>query len=425
MNEPANPTSILAPHPTLPLRYALSVLDVMFAALLAFWVLMRPPLNELGWMALYLSITAVLSIALGYIAYRTGWMNRAPSLRWALLGGYALSSVLTFVNVWMTARLMFTSYHDLVLATILLIFAGGIAMVLGLFLSSALTDRIQLINRAAEAIARGELDVRLQPRGSDEVAELAAKFNEMTEQLQSAEHKQRILENTRRDLIAWVSHDLQTPLASMQVITAALADGLVKDKATEQRYLSTLQKDIRELSELIDDLFQMTQLEAGGLALDCSSASLVDLLSDTLESFRALATQQGVDLTASSAPGLDPVYMDTRRIGRVLNNLISNALHHTHMGGAVRVTAERINGIVNIKVADSGDGIAPQDLPYIFDRFYRGEKSRNRATGGAGLGLAIARGIIKAHRGEISVESNLGKGSTFCFTLPDKIKHYS
>jgi signal transduction histidine kinase len=420
MSKQINYSSVLTPQPMLPLRYAFGVLAVMFASLLTFWLLMQPPPNELGLMALYLSITALFSITLGYMAYRMGWLNRAPSLRWALLGGYALSSLLIFLNVWVTARLMFTSRHDLLLATILLIFACGIAMVMGLYLSSALTDRIRLINRAAQVVSHGELDVRIDPQGSDEIAELAIKFNEMTAQLQEAKRKQQMLENTRRDLIVWVSHDLQTPLASMQVIVAALADGLIQDKETEQRYLATLQKDIRELSELIDDLFQMTQLDVGGLALDCRLSSLTDLLSDTLESFRAQATQEGVELTASAVPGLDIIYMDTRRIGRVLNNLISNALRHTRTGGGIQVTAERRAGMVIVKVTDSGEGISPQDLPYVFDRFYRGEKSRNRKTGGSGLGLAIARGIINAHGGEISVESSLGKGSTFCFTLPDR-----
>jgi signal transduction histidine kinase len=422
MSEITNPTSLLTARHTLPLRYAVGVLAVIFASLLVFWVVMQPPLDELGWMAVYLSATALFSIALGYLAYRTGWLNRSPSLRWALLGGYALSSLLTFLNVWVTARLMFTSRHDLLLATILLIFASGIAMALGLFLSSALTDRIRLINHAAQKVSHGELDVRIAHQGADELAQLALMFNEMTVQLQAADLKQRKLENIRRDLIAWVSHDLQTPLASMQAIVEALEDGVVEDTQTEQRYLATLQKGIRELSELIDDLFQMTQLEAGGLELDYNSSSLVDLLSDTLESFRVLASQKGVDLTASIAPGIDIIYMDTRRIGRVLNNLIGNALHYTPPGGKVQVVVGRISGMMSVMVADSGAGIAPQDLPYVFDRFYRGDKSRSRTTGGAGLGLAIARGIVEAHGGKITVESSLGKGSSFYFTLPDRVK---
>jgi signal transduction histidine kinase len=422
MSEQTNPVSLLAPRPMLSLRYVMGVLGVMFVSLMVFWVAMQPPLNELGWMAVYLSGTAMFSIVLGYSAYRWGWLNRTPNLRWALMGGYALSSLLTFLNVWITAKLMFTSYHDLLLATILLIFASGIAMALGLFLSTALTDRIRLVDRAAEAISRGELDVRIDLQGKDEMAELAHTFNEMATQLQAVERKQREVENLRQDLIAWVSHDLQTPLASMQAIVEALADGVVADMETKQRYLEIIKKDIRALSELIDDLFQMTQLDAGGLMLDYQEASLVDLLSDTLESFRALASQHRIVLTASIAPEVDIVYMDIRRIGRVLNNLISNALRHTQPEGSVRISAERVVGMVRVKVEDSGSGIAPQDLPYVFDRFYRGEKSRNRKTGGSGLGLAIARGIVKAHGGEITVESSLERGSTFCFTLPDRTK---
>ena len=420
MNEPTKSNSILKPYPALPLRYIVGVVLVMFASLLIFWLLMQPPLNELGLMALYLSATALVSIFLGYVAYRTGWLSRAPNLRWALLGGYALSSLLTFLNVWVTARLMFASQHDLLLATILLIFAGGIAMALGLFLSNALTDRIHLINRAAQAVSRGELDVRIAMKGRDEVSQLAQAFNNMTAQLQAAQLQQHKLDEMRKNLIAWVSHDLQTPLASMQVIIEALADRVVTDPLTEQRYLSTLQKNIRDLSELIDDLFQMTQLDAGGLPLDLDHASLLDLLSDTLESFQAQASQQGIALSASIAPQVGMVTMDTSRIGRVLNNLISNALRHTKSGGKVQLIAEREAALVRIKVIDSGEGISPEDLPYVFDQFYRGEKSRSRQTGGAGLGLAIARGIVQAHGGEISVESQLGSGSTFCFTLPDK-----
>jgi signal transduction histidine kinase len=420
MNEHTHSPAVLKPRPALPFRYTVGVLLVMFVSLLAFWLLMQPPLNELGLMALYLSATALVSIILGYIAYRTGWLNRAPNLRWALLGGYALSSLLTFLNVWVTARLMFASQHDLLLATILLIFAGGIAMAIGLFLSSALTDRIHLVNRAAQAVSRGDLDVRIDSKGRDEVSQLARAFNDMTAQLQAAQLQQRRLDEMRKNLIAWVSHDLQTPLASMQVIIEALADRVVTDPLTERRYLSTLQKNIRDLSELIDDLFQMTQLDAGGLLLDLNHASMLDLLSDTLESFQAQASQQGIALSASIAPQVGMVTMDTARIGRVLNNLISNALRHTKSGGQVQLIAERQAGLVSIKVMDSGEGIAPEDLPFVFDQFYRGEKSRSRQTGGAGLGLAIARGIIQAHGGEISVESQLGSGSTFCFTLPDK-----
>ena len=250
------------------------------------------------------------------------------------------------------------------------------------------------------------------------MAHLGNSFNEMAAQLQAVEAKQKTLDTLRRDLIAWVSHDLRTPLTSIRAILEALADGIVDDPATIQRYLRTAQQDIRQLSLLIDDLFEMAQVDAGGLQLQPAWTALTDLVSDTIESFSELAKRQGVQLNGSIAPGTDPVYLDAQRISRVLANLVSNALRHTPSGGAVRIRAAREGARVLVEVEDSGEGIKPDDLPHVFERFYRGEKSRNRATGGAGLGLAIARGVIEAHGGQIAVESTPGQGTRFHFHLP-------
>ena len=403
---------------TLPLRFALGIALIVALSLWAFYWLMHPPMNDLGLMALFLSITAVISALVSYAAYHLGWMSRSPSIRWTLMGVYLLSSALTFLNVWLTARLMFASQHDLLLATVLLLFAGGIAAAIGYFFSSALTRRVARLEEAAQAIAEGDLETRLPVEGRDEIASLARTFNEMAAQLQSAAQKQQQAETLRRDLIAWVSHDLQTPLASIRAIVEALADGVVDDPATVQRYLRTAQRDTGALSQLIDDLFQMAQLDAGGLPLERAPGSIADLISDTLESFSELARSQGIDLQGSVAPGIDPVYMDMRHVGRALNNLIGNALRHTPGGGRVAVRAALQGAQVQVEVADTGEGIQPEDLPYVFERFYRGEKSRSRATGGAGLGLAITRGIILAHGGEIRVESTPGEGTRFIFVLP-------
>jgi signal transduction histidine kinase len=403
----------------LPLRYLLGIGLILALSLSIFYLTMQPPLSDLGLMARYLSITAGISGLAGYAAYRLGWMHRSPTIRWTLLGGYALSSGLTFLNVWMTAQLMFASQHDLLLATVLLVFAGGMAMALGYFFSNALTDRISALERAAQAVAAGNLEARVPVTGSDEMAALARAFNQMAAQLQTAQQQQQALETLRRDLIAWAGHDLQTPLASVRAIVEALADGVVEDPETTQRYLRTARRDICNLSMLIDDLFQMAQMDAGGLQLDRASDSLSDLISDTLESFTELASRQGVTLEGSVAPGVDPVVMDARRIGRALNNLVSNALRHTPQGGAVRVQASRGPQGVSVEISDTGEGIPPADLPRVFERFYRGEKSRSRATGGSGLGLAIAKGIVEAHGGQIGVESAPGLGTRFHFTLPD------
>ena len=400
------------------LRYALGVFGVLAISLGVFYLLMNPPMVELGLMSAFLLLTALISSVMGFLAYRLGWMNYSPSLRWNLLAGYAIASALTFFNVWLTARLMFASQHDLFLAVVLLVFAAGMAMALGYFYSSALAERIGQVESAARRLAQGDLSTRIAVNGTDEVAALSASFNQMAVQLQAAAEKQKEVEKLRSDLVSWVGHDLQTPLASMRAILEALADGVVDDPQVVQRYLKVAQRDIRSLSLLIDDLFQMAQIDAGGLQLDVAPNSLGDLISDTLESFSELAIRQEIHLAGTVDPGVDPVNMDAARIGRVLNNLVGNALRHTPAGGSVQVNARRVELHVEVSITDTGDGIRAEDLAHVFEQFYRGEKSRSRATGGAGLGLAIARGIVRAHGGEIGVESEVGKGTQFIFRLP-------
>ncbi len=390
----------------------------LLASLGIFYWLMHPPMGDVGRMSQFLTLTAAISIIVGFAAYRMGWLERAPSLRWALAGTYALASLLTFLNVWLTASLMFASRHDLLLATVLLFFAGGIAVTLGSFFASALTERISRLEAAACEIEAGNLAARSPVAGSDEISSLARSFNQMADRLQVADQKQRQLDALRRDLVAWVGHDLRTPISSIRLLVEALADGMVTDPKMVQQYLSQTKKQVENLSLLVDDLFQVSLLDAGGIPLNLETASISDLVSDTLESFSSLARENGVQLNGFAAPGSDPVSMDVQRVGRVLNNLVSNALRHTPAGGSVTISAEPVEKGVSVSVKDTGEGITAEDLPHVFERFYRGEKSRSRASGGAGLGLVIAKGIVEAHGGSLRVESEWGKGASFIFILP-------
>lgn len=390
----------------------------LLVALAIFWAIMQPPVAEFQAMTIFLGITAAISAFTGLLAYYLGWIQWSPRVSWTLTASYILSSVLTILNVWWTARLMFLNNHDLTLATILLVFAAGIAVALGYFLSAAVTDKVVAVSDAAEAIASGDLTTRVEVNGRDEIARLAISFNLMAARLQQAEASHQELEQLRRNLIAWIGHDLRTPLASVSAMVAAIADGVVQDEETKDRYLRTAQRNIVALAALIDDLFDMAQMDAGGLRLDLQWNSIADLVSDTLESFSHPAADKGINLTGLAAPGCDPAYIDARQIGRVLANLINNALRHTPSGGAIMVHAYPTRNAIVVEVSDNGEGIRPEDLPYVFDQFYRGEPSRSRATGGAGLGLAIAKAIVDAHGGRIAVDSTPGYGTRFTITLP-------
>jgi two-component system sensor histidine kinase BaeS len=203
----------------------------------------------------------------------------------------------------------------------------------------------------------------------------------------------------------------------------AVADGVVSDPDTVARYLRQCQSEVGRMSALIDDLFELTQLDAGGPALRFEASSLSDLISDTLEGFAARAEARGIHLSGSVASGVDPVWMAPEKMSRVLRNLLANAIRHTPAGGQITLTAEAQGESVTVLVSDTGEGIAPEDLPRVFERFYRAEKSRSREgytdeLGGAGLGLAIVRELVEAHGGHIEARSAPGRGTTMVLTLP-------
>lgn len=402
------------------LRFLSGIILASTVTMTIFWLVMQPPLAEVRLMLLFLSITALISTLAGYTAYRLKLFSRFPRLIWALLAGYTLSSGLTFLNVWFTARLMFLDSHDFVLATILLVFATGIAISLGYFVSTAITDNIATLNRGASQIERGNLRARIPVAGRDELADLAHSFNQMAFQLEYSAKKQHEAERLRRDLIAWVGHDLRTPLASVRAIVEALADNMVDDPEHTARYLSNAKMNIHNLSNLLDEFFEMAQIDAGGLRLNIQPNSISDLVSDTLENFTERAQERGISLAGKVEPNIDPAIFDAKQIGRVLANLVENAIRYSPPGTSVKITAKRVKKGLVVAVTDTGDGIEEEDLPRIFEQFYRGEKSRNRSTGGSGLGLAISKAIVESHRGRLSVHSERNRGTVFQFILPQE-----
>lgn len=316
---------------------------------------------------------------------------------------------------------MFLSLHDFAVVLTMLTFAAILSVGFSLLFAGMLASRIERVRAGTSRVASGSLDSEVPVEGWDEISGLAEDFNGMARALKEAAEREGEIERGRRDLIAAVSHDLRTPLASVRALVEALADGVAADTETEKRYLVAAGKEIEHLSRLVDDLFELARIDAGVLNLTLEEASLHDMISDTIASFQPQAESRGVHLIGEVTEDVDPVLMNPPRLQRVLHNLVSNALRHTPADGTVALRATPSGPAVRVEVADTGEGIAAEDLPRVFDRTFRGEKSRTRPAEhddpGAGLGLAIARGLIEAHGGEIQVHSSPGEGSCFRFTL--------
>jgi signal transduction histidine kinase len=381
------------------------------------WQLMEAPMSEIATLVSTLAFTSVVSLGIGYWLYRRGW-TRSPSLMLTLLMSYIWAAVLTVFNVWAMSVQMFVSEHDLTLSIVLLLFAVIIATTFGVFAAASITDSLRQLDQTAKALAGGELAARTAVTGRDEVARVAHSFNEMATQLQTAEQQREKLDALRREFIAWTSHDLRTPLTSIRAMVEALHDGLVDDPEMAKRYYRTIRNDVMAMNKLIDDFFEVAQLDAVGLVLELSHHSLRDLVSDALESFQALAQQRNITLVGEVASEIDLVRLNAEKMSRVLANLLSNALRYTPAEGKIELQAQQTAEGIEVTICDNGPGFSPDDLERVFEKFYRGEQARSRATGGAGLGLAIAAGIVAAHNGRIWAANRPAGGACVGFSLP-------
>ena len=374
--------------------------------------------RDLGLVALYLFLSGSISLAFGLGAIHIG-IRSSLNIRYKMATAGAAGSAAAPVNVMVTALLMFLSHHDLTLLMVLLVFPLTISLFLAFLLAGPMTSSMQTLRRGAQRLAEGDLATRLEVTSRDEIADLAVALNIMTEELDNAFRRQRDMEQARRDLIASLSHDLRTPLTSMRAMVEAITDDVVSDPATLQRYFSNLNREVEHISTLIDDPFEISRLDTGTLELQLRPSSVGEILANALDSMEARAHMKALNLRSELEGELGQMVVDPHKIQRVLYNLIQNAIRHTPADGTIVVKAQDLGLAVQIDVTDTGQGIAQEELDKVFDRLYRGEKSRSREYGGSGLGLAIAKGIIEAHGGDIWVESSLGNGSRFSFPCPE------
>jgi two-component system OmpR family sensor kinase len=308
--------------------------------------------------------------------------------------------------------------------------AGILGLLIGVVIARGLTAPLGRLAAAARRISQGRLEERVPVKGAEEFVDLAAAFNEMAANLEQAE-------TLRRNLVADIAHELRTPLSIIQGNLQAILDDIYPlDKAE----IASIYDETLILNRLISDLRELAQAEAGQLSLDLQPTDLTPTITTVVDLFSEFAREQEIELAATLPPNLPAVQADEHRLRQVLHNLLANALRHTSAGGRVTVAVDAPpksgsgqpgatspplhssapDAFLRVSIADTGPGLPPADLPHVFDRFWRADKSRSREQGGSGLGLAIARQLIEAHSGQIGVESEgvPGHGSRFWFTLP-------
>jgi signal transduction histidine kinase len=365
-----------------------------------------------------IAIPLVIAIGAALLGQRFGLWRRFRNIGVALLTVYTIGALLILITMIVTTRMMFISPHDAEVALVITLYATGVTLVFGNFVVSGLSDGLQKLTLAAGQVRGGDFNARADERGNDELSTLATTFNQMTRQLKQARDNEQQLDRARREWIAWVSHDLRTPLTSLRVRAEALSDGVVSQPAEVDEYLSAIRKDADVLNRLISDLGELAKIDAGGLKIERVPVSLAELASDTVTSLQPIAAERQITLRCDPGDDRAVVAISPQHIQRTLNNLIVNAIAHTPGGGHVDVSVRRVGTQTRVNVTDSGEGIPASDLPHVFDRFYRGERSRKRAEGsGMGLGLVIAREFVEAHDGRIGVDSKVGNGTTAWFVL--------
>jgi len=319
------------------------------------------------------------------------------------------------------ASAMFLSSHDLAVLDLVLVVAAVVALGAALVLARRLSAGVVALERRTERIRAERSDARHRDLAAvplaAELAVIAEALDALDDRLRDADERQRRLEESRRELVAWVSHDLRTPLAGIRALAEALEDGVVQDAETVARYHRTLRVETDRLSRLVDDLFELSRQSAGVLRLQFQRVRLDDLISDVAAASTPTARAKGVDLVGRAEHGAGVVVVSTVEFLRALRNIVENAIRHTPAGGTVEVAARLGDGRAHVEVTDTGGGIPAEQLERVFDAGFSGDTARTPDGHGAGLGLAIARGLIEAHHGSISAV-NVAGGARFVVTIP-------
>lgn len=385
--------------------------------LLLFFVIAGATIDDLIWVAASLIVLAVIAAAVGLLAFRFDLFQRLPHVRSTVLPGYALAALLTVINIGWMARVVFVDIYVAAMVTLISIFATVVVLLFGYLHANTISQKLDALTGAVEALALGRYQARVELPGKDQFEHLGAVVNLLATRLDVVARKERQIDRLRKNLTTWISYDLRLPLSSVRNIVEALADSTVDNPETYVRFMRTARRDINALSDLVDDLSDMTQVDVDGMTLDWSQASIADVIAATLDNNEALAEEKGVRLGGNGAPGLPLVEIDARQLGRALDNLISHALARTPAGGSVRLNAYPTRSGALVEIVDEYTGARPEDMTQLFEMLFGENDVRSQAAHTARLSLAMAGAIVEAHGSQIRVENVPNRGMRIVFTL--------
>jgi signal transduction histidine kinase len=368
--------------------------------------------NELAHLAALMAPALVVTLVATAVARP---LLARSSMRQSLVAVAIVGAVVGLANLVVLARQMFVNDHDATTLAVLVLYSTGAGVGAALALARARSRAVARLAKTARALGEGHLDARVgRLDGGPELDTLARTLDDMATQLQEAMERERRVEATRRDLVTAVSHDLRTPLSSLRAMVEAIDDGVIEDAPGLRRYAMEMRRSVSQLVSMVDDLFELVQIDAGAIETETHQARLVEIVNSAVAAVEVQAREKRLSLV-TNLNGTEETRCSPR-MTRVLQNLLVNAVRHTPADGTVRVHASRSPDWLEVAVEDTGEGMAPEDLARVFEPFFRADLARSGT--GAGLGLALARRIVEALGGRIEAESRPAVGSRFSVQLP-------
>jgi two-component system sensor histidine kinase BaeS len=393
------------------------VLLVLVGALAWYFAVFPVGLYDRTIVTIGLGSLTLAALILGLLAYALAWIQRIPRLGSTVFVGYGLAALFVCLSMGWLASALFVDPFDRTAILIVMAYALGVMLALGYLHAAMLSARVEALIGAADALRLGHFHARVELEGNDQLARLGEVFNAMADKLEQEDRKERQLDRMRRELQNWVGSDLRVPLATARATVDALAEGTVDNPETYIRFLRSARRNLSILSDLVDDLYDMAQLETSVLDLHKERTNVAALIAKVVAPLAQAAADKGVVLTGGAAPGLPPIDIDAVQVERVMTNLVAHALHRTPPGGTIKINAYPTRQGALFEVTDHYEGERPEDMRQLLELFLEEDDVRRPGNAGVPLSLAMASTIVQAHGGQIRSERLGSKGLRLVFTL--------